>query len=115
MHRRIVLVVVVLLEALSRHLNSFHNRQPFHTSVLTGHAWVRELLSGHPGHICISLGVSKEVFRHLVHTVRQMGLSDSRHITLEEQLTIFLHCCVTGLTIRHLAERFQRSNKTISV
>jgi hypothetical protein len=46
--------------------------------------------------------------------MRQMGLSDSRHVTLEEQLAIFLHACVTGLTVRHLAERFQRSNETIA-
>jgi hypothetical protein len=33
---------------------------------------------------------------------------------LEEQLAIFLYACVTGLSVRHLGERFQRSNDTIS-
>jgi hypothetical protein len=112
---RVVAIVILLLTSLSHRLESFHLRQPFHTSALTGRAWVRELLHGHPGRIRISLGVSKDVFRKLILTVRQMGMSDSRHVTLEEQLAIFMHGCVTGLTIRHLAERFQRSNDTISV
>jgi hypothetical protein len=33
---------------------------------------------------------------------------------LEEQLAIFLYACVTGLSVRHLGEHFQRSNDTIS-
>jgi len=37
-----------------------------------------------------------------------------RHVPLEEQLAIFLYASVTGLSIRHLGERFQRSNETIS-
>ncbi|KIO14450.1 hypothetical protein M404DRAFT_90975, partial [Pisolithus tinctorius Marx 270] len=42
------------------------------------------------------------------------GHKNSKFVTLEEQLTIFLYTCVTGLTIRHVGERFQRSNDTIS-
>jgi len=100
---------------LSQHLDSFHNCQPFHTSVLTGQAWVCELLLGHPDCICISLGVSKEVFHDLILTMHQMGHSDSKHVMLEEQLAIFLHACVTSLSIRHLAKCVQKSNETILV
>ncbi|THV04200.1 hypothetical protein K435DRAFT_577361, partial [Dendrothele bispora CBS 962.96] len=42
------------------------------------------------------------------------GLEDSRGITLEEKVAIFLYASVTGLNIRHTGERFQRSNETIS-
>ncbi|KAJ7081525.1 hypothetical protein C8R44DRAFT_527075, partial [Mycena epipterygia] len=42
------------------------------------------------------------------------GLTHSKHVTLEEQVAIFLYTCVTGLSIRHVGERFQRSNETIS-
>ncbi|KIK22780.1 hypothetical protein PISMIDRAFT_48951, partial [Pisolithus microcarpus 441] len=38
----------------------------------------------------------------------------SKHITLEEQVSIFLYTCVTGLLTRHVSERFQQSNGTIS-
>jgi hypothetical protein len=43
-----------------------------------------------------------------------MGHTNSRHVSLEEQLSIFLYTCVTGLAVRHVGERFQRSNDTIS-
>src|SRR5882724_6933314 len=32
------------------------SRQPYHTSILTGHMWVHELLHGNPRHIQINLG-----------------------------------------------------------
>jgi hypothetical protein len=43
-----------------------------------------------------------------------MGYSDERDVTLEEKLAIFLYACVTGLTVWHLGERFQRANSTIT-
>jgi hypothetical protein len=43
-----------------------------------------------------------------------MGHCDSKNVTLEEQVAIFLYTCVTGLTTRHVGERFQRSNGTVS-
>jgi hypothetical protein len=43
-----------------------------------------------------------------------MGYSDERDVTLEEKLAIFLYACVTGLTVWHLGERFQRANGTIT-
>ncbi|KIN96927.1 hypothetical protein M404DRAFT_112517, partial [Pisolithus tinctorius Marx 270] len=39
---------------------------------------------------------------------------DSKNVTLEEQLAIFLYAMVTGLLARHIGERFQRSMDTIS-
>ncbi|KAJ7050996.1 hypothetical protein C8F01DRAFT_939060, partial [Mycena amicta] len=42
------------------------------------------------------------------------GYTGSRHVSLEEKLAIFLYTCVTGLSVRHVGERFQRSNETIS-
>jgi transposase len=43
-----------------------------------------------------------------------MGHGDTKYVTLEEQLAIFLYTSVTGLSIRHVGERFQRANGTIS-
>src|ERR1700690_136220 len=88
-------------------------RQPYHTSALTGEGWVLELLAGHPNRIRTELGVSHHVFSELINTLRSFGLQTSRHVLLEEQLTIFLYAAVTGLSTRHLGERFQRSNETI--
>jgi hypothetical protein len=110
------LIVSIILAATAAVLESIQTKQPepYHTSILTGDAWVMELLTGHPERIRCELGVHRHVFVELVNVLRQMGHSNSRFISLEEQLAIFLYMCVTGLTIRHVGERFQRSNETIS-
>jgi hypothetical protein len=54
------------------------------------------------------------VFIILLQLLRNGGINDSKHVTLEEQLAIFLYACVTGISARHLAQHFQRSNDTIS-
>ena len=89
-------------------------REPYHTSILTGEEWVIELLTGHPKRIRCELGLSSEAFVYLIDELRKIGYSDSKFLSLEEQLAIFLYMSVTGLTIRHVGERFQRSNETIS-
>jgi hypothetical protein len=89
-------------------------KEPYHTSILSGYAWLQELLHGHPERIHTELGVHKEVFHALIRSLRSMGHGDTRYVTLEEQLAIFLYISVTGLSIRHVGERFQRANGTIS-
>jgi hypothetical protein len=52
--------------ALYEYLSDDHNdfivvKQPHHMSILTGEAWVMELLAGHPLHILSQLGVQHHV------------------------------------------------------
>ena len=108
------LLVTIVVPTILQIIRSLYVKEPYHTSILSGEGWVQELLHGHPGRIRCELGVPKEVFQQLIIELRSMGYTDSRYITLEEQLAIFLYTCVTGLTIRHVGERFQRSNDTIS-
>ena len=82
-------------------------REPYHTSVLTGKGWVIELLTGNPKRIQCELGVSSEVFILLIRELQEMGYDNSKYVSLEEQLAIFLYMSVTRLTIRHVGERFQ--------
>jgi hypothetical protein len=105
----ILITTAVLVDSL------FTAREPYHTSILTGEGWVMELLSGHSNCIRCELGVSHNVFAALISELRDMGHGNSKYVSLEEQLSIFLYMCMTGLTIRHVGERFQRSNQTISV
>ena len=87
---------------------------PYHTSILTGKGWVLELLNGHPDRIRTCLGVNHDVFDRLVRVLKHHGVLDSRGgISVEEQLSIFLYTCVTGLSSHHVAERFQHSSDTI--
>lgn len=97
-----------------RLIHRYHMKEPYHTSILSGYAWLQELLHGHPERIRTELGVHKDVFLALVEKLRSMGHGDTRYVKLEEQLAIFLYTSVTGLSVRHVGERFQRANGTIS-
>jgi hypothetical protein len=90
-------------------------QQPCYISPYTGHDWVKELMhpDTHPDHIRKSLGIRLHVFGKFLHVLKRIECSDSKYVTLEEQLAIFLHACVTGLRTCHLCERFQRSGEMI--
>ncbi|KAI9447358.1 hypothetical protein BJY52DRAFT_1127464, partial [Lactarius psammicola] len=45
---------------------------------------------------------------------RDTGLCNTRHVSAEKQLAIFLHYACHGLSNRALQERFQRSRDTIT-
>jgi hypothetical protein len=92
----------------------FTERIPYHNSAMSGRAWLDELLNGHPDRIQTELGMRKHVFLAYVHALRLAGCADSPHLQLDEQVAIFLYMCVTGLSIRHVGERFQRTNETVS-
>jgi hypothetical protein len=113
--RYTVLILNILLTAAHILLQEIpEDPEPYHTSALSGQEWVVELIVGHPERIRCELGVHAHVFESLVEEFRALGHTDSRYVSLEEQLAIFLYTCVTGLTVRHVGERFQRSNDTIS-
>lgn len=110
-------IMAEMIGAVSEAVSLACERQeaiPYHTSILTGEGWVKELIYGHPERIRTELGVHKDVFFILVAELRTAGFLDSRHVKIEEQLAMFLYTCVTGLSVRHVAERFQRANSTVS-
>ncbi|KAF7329125.1 Transposon en spm sub-class [Mycena kentingensis (nom. inval.)] len=109
---QVLVYLFMLHEAEDTHADPI----PYHTSVLSGQAWVNELYnSPHPDRILCELGVRKHIFNILIEELRYLGYTQSRYVSLEEKLAIFLYSCVTGLSIRHVGERFQRSNETISM
>lgn len=107
------MILVVLLQLLIQLVDQ-STPTAYHTSALTGEAWVLELMTGHPDRIRCELGVSADVFAALVAYLQEIGIRRSKYVSLEEQVAIFLYMAVTGLTVRHVGERFQRSNDTIS-
>lgn len=104
----------VIISAVGAVIQPIYQKEPYHTSKLTGQDWVLELLLGHPKRIRCELGIHRHVFTALITGLQDMGHTNSKHVTLEEQLAIYLYCCVTGLALRHVGERFQRSSDTIS-
>jgi hypothetical protein len=113
-HRIVLLVVSIILSATASIIETIYSRHQYHTSALSGYAWVLELLTGHPERIRCELGMHKHVFLAIIDELRELGYGDSRSVTLEEQLAIFLYISVTGLSIRHAGERFQHANETMS-
>jgi len=89
-------------------------KTPYHNSALTGAAWVAELLTGHPKHVCHELGVHKHVFLALIIALQDAGYTPLKFITLEGQLTIFLYTCVIGLSLGHVCECFQQATDMAS-
>ena len=115
-YQYIALFINIILTALTGILQDEATcmREPYHTSALTGEAWVMELVAGHPNCIHCELGVSHEVFMELVQELQQLDHRNSKYVSLEEQLAVFLYMSVTSLMIRHVGEHFQHSNETIS-
>ena len=100
--------------AVYHYSSTYYWKQHYHISALSDHAWVQELIHGHPDCIYNGLGMRLHVFLAFTAELRTCGLKDTRYTTVEEQAAIFLYMCVTGLKIRHVGERFQRANATIS-
>lgn len=118
MRRLMLILCLAVTQVLIYYQQMFlssRERVPYHTSALSGEAWVLELITGHPDRIQHNLGVSLNVFDSLLHILRANGFAPSRNgVSVEEQLAIFLYTCVTGLSTRLIGERFQRSSDTIS-
>ena len=90
------------------------NPTPYHTSALTGAEWVVELLNGHPEHIRNELGVHRSTFIILVKALKLAGIESSCHVSLEEQLGIYLYTMVMGLSCTHVGGWFQQLLDTIT-
>jgi hypothetical protein len=113
--RKAILLAISAGAAAVHLVGSSYLRTPRNTSRLTGQAWVEELLQGHPLRFYDNMTMNRHVFRQLLQAlIVKVGLGDTKHVTLEEQLAICLYFFATGCSIRKLQERFQRSPDTIS-
>jgi c-di-GMP-related signal transduction protein len=69
----ITLQLSLVLPKLTHLIHHYYMKEPYHTSILSGYAWLQELLHGHPEHICTEIGVDKEVFLALVAELQSIG------------------------------------------
>jgi hypothetical protein len=44
----VMMIINMLAAAIAQYASGLYDRQAYHTSALTGHAWVLKLLTGHP-------------------------------------------------------------------
>jgi hypothetical protein len=89
-------------------------KETVHDSALSGAAFTEELLKGHRVRFYNNMGMDKDMFRTLCCHLREAGLEDSRHVTIEEQLAIFIRVVRKANGIRDVCDRFQHSGDTIS-
>ena len=109
-----ILLVLLVTTITAAVIAASSQKQPYHTSSLSGAGWLLELLEGHDNRIHTELGMHHEVFLCLVRDLRSISYKSSRDVSLEEQVGIFLYTCRTGLSVRHVGERFQRANGTVT-
>ena len=90
-------------------------KEPMYDSPFTGEMRMQEFLRGHDGRFYNSFGMKKEVFFHLKYELQELAqLTDTCHLTMDEQLGIFLRLCRSGNVVRDIQEQFQRSPDTVS-
>lgn len=90
-------------------------RTPMYDSERTGERHIQELLVGHGLRFYDELGMSKHVFQKLKHELATYsGFRETKYMSMEEQLAIFLRFCRIGLGTRVVREEFQRSADTVS-
>ena len=110
----VLIFIVLVMKEVVLYGTSTYNKTPYYTSALMGEMWVMELLCGHPEWIWNELGVHKHIFLSLCTNLWQYGHQDSKTMSLEEFLAIFLYMCVTGFSIWHVSGWFQHTTDTTS-
>lgn len=114
-HRRAAAVVVTLAAAATAfYYQSNFEKQVQHDSILSGRKWMEELLQGNPHRIRDNLGMTKDGFYYIENLLKsKTPFANTRYMDTVEQLGIFLYAITTDISMRKLAERFQRSTETI--
>lgn len=117
MHRwRQAAALVVALGALAvtEYATTHLLEEPMHDSISTGADWVQELLNGDDRLFYEALGMRKPAFFQLCDELQEhCRLRNSRHLSIVEQVAIFLRMCRTGGSRREIARRFRRAPATV--
>ena len=77
-------VIRVIVLNIASIIQVHYLKEPYHTSILTGHTWVLELLGRHSEYIHTELGVYHHVFYAIIDELCELGHSDSKFVILEE-------------------------------
>ncbi|RWR77282.1 putative nuclease HARBI1 [Cinnamomum micranthum f. kanehirae] len=97
------------------YIDTYLDKRPCRDSALSGAAYVNELLIGHLERFRQVCRMERPIFMKLCNVIRSKNLlCDTRDITLEEQLIMFLFTIGHNAVNRQVQERFQHSGETIS-
>src|SRR6267142_2233 len=74
----------ITMESTEKYALHF-KKTPFHTSILSGEQWVKELLNGHNKRFYNKMGMHQTVFKDLLVLLKVDGsLSNSRYVSLPD-------------------------------
>ena len=80
-----------------------------------GAQFVRDMIEGHPRTCYELFQMDKETFMNLCdHLKRHENLQDTRFVTVEEAVAMFLLIVGHNVRMRVVADRFQHSTKTVA-
>lgn len=106
---------LLVMEVAEDYDKRFLNREPYHNDPFTGKQYVEHVLGGHPQRCSDMFRMKKEVLFDLSDALKERALlKDTRYVTVEEQLCIFLYTIGHTVGNRVVADRFQHSQETIS-
>ena len=92
-----VLVAILGAQTAAKYVATYLIKEPMYDSILTGAAWVKELLNGHAAQFYDARGMAKSTFLQLCHELQKCsGLQNSKYLGLAEKVAIFLGICQTG-------------------
>lgn len=95
-------------------ISSRREKIPVNTSILTGAKYIREILDGHPQRCLDILRMESHIFQLLCDHLRSKNLlKNSKGVSVEEQLGMFMYMLSRNASYRTLTDRFQHSPETV--
>ncbi|KAI3445219.1 hypothetical protein Pfo_001884 [Paulownia fortunei] len=111
----LVALVSVMVGKLISYYENHIVKEPCRDSMYRRHRFVMDVINGHHERCHQLFRMEKHLFLRLANELRQINLlNDSREVSFEEQLAIFLMTIGHDERNRMLQERFQHSGETIS-
>jgi len=103
-----LVTVPAILECLNE------EKRPEHTSEYTGAKKVKEILEGHENWCKSKFRMETRIFKETCNYLRREGLlRDTRGVTVEEQLGMFMYMISHNASNDRLKKAFQHSGETV--
>ncbi|XP_059597509.1 uncharacterized protein LOC100853548 [Vitis vinifera] len=106
---------IFIAHIMNEYEEIFLCKTPQRTSMLSGAQFVRDMIEGHPQTCYELFWMDKETFMNLCdHLKRHENLQDTRFVTVEEAVAMFLLIVGHNVRMRVVVDRFQHSTETIA-
>jgi hypothetical protein len=108
-------VLFFVLPTLEGSSSQPSKKKPIHNYVRNGATYIHETLTGHEALCKRRFHMEREIFEALIRRLRENNLlADSRYLSVEEQLGLFLYAVSKNASNHTLQYTFQHSRETIT-